>query len=68
MDIKRVLYKFELTGRLGWFPRGRTIIKCILVHLQPEGKSPLGRPGHRWEDNIRMDLGGKALTACTGLG
>jgi hypothetical protein len=20
-----------------------------------EGKSPLGRPRHRWEDNIRMD-------------
>jgi len=22
----------------------------------PEGKRPLGRPGRRWEDNIRMDL------------
>jgi hypothetical protein len=22
-----------------------------------EGKRPLGRAGHRWEDNIRMDLG-----------
>jgi hypothetical protein len=22
----------------------------------PEGKRPLGRPRHRWEDNIRMDL------------
>ena len=22
----------------------------------PTGKRPLGRPGHRWEDNIRMDL------------
>jgi hypothetical protein len=21
----------------------------------PEGKRPLGRPRHRWEDNIRMD-------------
>jgi hypothetical protein len=21
-----------------------------------EGKRPLGRPGRRWEDNIRMDL------------
>jgi hypothetical protein len=21
-----------------------------------EGKRPLGRPRHRWEDNIRMDL------------
>jgi hypothetical protein len=23
---------------------------------KPEGKRPLRRPGHRWEDNIRMDL------------
>ena len=22
----------------------------------PAGKSPLRRPGRRWEDNIRMDL------------
>jgi hypothetical protein len=24
---------------------------------RPEGKRPLGRPRHRWEYNIRMDLG-----------
>jgi len=23
---------------------------------KPEGKRPLGRPRHRWVDNIRMDL------------
>jgi hypothetical protein len=23
---------------------------------KPEGKRPLGRPKHRWEDGIRMDL------------
>jgi hypothetical protein len=23
---------------------------------RPEGKRPLGRSGHRWEDNIKMDL------------
>ena len=23
---------------------------------KPEGKSPLGRPRRRWEDNIKMDL------------
>ena len=27
----------------------------VLVR-KPEGKSPLGRPSHRWVDNIRMDL------------
>jgi hypothetical protein len=23
---------------------------------RPEGRSPLGRPRRRWEDNIKMDL------------
>jgi hypothetical protein len=23
---------------------------------RPEGKRPLGRPSHKWEDGIRMDL------------
>jgi hypothetical protein len=27
----------------------------ILIR-EPERKRPLGRPRHRWEDNIRMDL------------
>jgi hypothetical protein len=28
-----------------------------LLVRKPEGKRPLGRPRHRWVDNIRMDLG-----------
>jgi hypothetical protein len=28
---------------------------AILVG-RPEGKKPLGRPRHRWEDNIKMDI------------
>jgi hypothetical protein len=28
---------------------------------KPEGKRPLGRPRRRWEDGIRMDLGGCGL-------
>jgi hypothetical protein len=27
----------------------------VLV-AKPEGKRPLERPKHRWEDNIKMDL------------
>ena len=27
----------------------------VLVR-KPEGKRPVGRPRHRWVDNIRMDL------------
>jgi hypothetical protein len=29
----------------------------ILI-AKPDGKRPLARPRHRWEDNIRTDLGG----------
>jgi hypothetical protein len=27
-----------------------------------EGKRPCRRPRHRWEDNVRKDLGGKVWT------
>jgi hypothetical protein len=27
-----------------------------LLVTKPEGKRPLGRPRHRWIDNIKMDL------------
>jgi len=33
----------------------RRSIYRVLVG-KPEGKRPLGRPRHRWEDNIKMDL------------
>jgi hypothetical protein len=36
---------------------------------KPEGKSTLGRPRHRWDDNIKMDLqevGGGWLRIDTG--
>jgi hypothetical protein len=26
-----------------------------LLEGKPEGKKPLGRPRHRWKDNIKMD-------------
>jgi hypothetical protein len=28
-----------------------------VLAVKPSGKRPLGRPRHRWEDNIRLDLG-----------
>ena len=33
---------------------GRGVHKVLAG--KPEGKRPLGRPRHRWEDNIKMDL------------
>ena len=28
----------------------------VMLGKPDEGKRPLGRPRHRWEDNIKMDL------------
>jgi hypothetical protein len=33
----------------------RNFVYRLLVG-KPEGKKPLGRPRHRWMDNIKMDL------------
>jgi hypothetical protein len=29
---------------------------CKILVVKPEGKRPLGRQRHRWEDGVRMDL------------
>ena len=39
-----------LVARMG----GRGVHRVLVG--KPEGKRPLGRPRHRWEDNIKMDL------------
>ena len=33
---------------------GRVVYKVLVG--KPEGKRPVGRPRHRWEDNIKMDI------------
>jgi hypothetical protein len=35
---------------------GRSAFKMLTGMPTPAGKKPLGRPRHRREDNIRMDL------------
>jgi hypothetical protein len=30
----------------------------IILVGKPERKKPLGRPRHKWEDNVEMDLDG----------
>jgi hypothetical protein len=34
--------------------KGRDVYRVLVG--KPEGKTPLGGPRHRWEDNIKMDL------------
>jgi len=33
---------------------GRGVFRVLVG--KPEAKRPMGRPGRRWEDNIKMDL------------
>ena len=42
--------------------RGMKRNACRTVVIQPKGKLPLGRPRHRWEDNVKMEL--KEMTEC----
>ena len=49
-----------LFGRMRWAGHVARMGKSIGVYRvlvgKPEGKRPLGRPRHRWENNIKMDL------------
>ena len=56
MLINTILPELHLVGLLYniiiYYRRG---VYRVLVE-KPEGKRPLGRPRHRWGDNIKMDL------------
>jgi hypothetical protein len=41
-------------GARSTYREGRGIYRVLVGKL--EGKRPLGRPRHRWEDIIKMDL------------
>jgi hypothetical protein len=36
------------------YGEGRGVYRVLVG--KPEGKRPLGRPKHRWEENIKTDL------------
>jgi hypothetical protein len=41
-------------GHVAWIGEKRTRYRLLVG--KPEGKRPLGRPRHRWIDNIKIDL------------
>jgi hypothetical protein len=41
-------------GHVAYMGEGRGVYRVLVG--RPDGKRPLGRPRHRWEDNIKMDL------------
>jgi hypothetical protein len=51
-----LLLFFISVARMG---EGRGVYRVLVG--RPEGKRPLGRPGRRWEDNIKMDLRERGL-------
>jgi hypothetical protein len=46
---------YSSPGHVASMGQGRKVYKVLVVN--PEGKRPPGRPRHRREDGIRMDLG-----------
>ena len=43
-----------MAGQVGRIEEGRSAFKILTG--TPAGKRPLGRPRHRWEDNIRVNF------------
>ena len=53
-NIVRVIKSRRLrwAGHVARMEEGRSAFKILTG--KPAGKGPLGRPRHRWEDNIKM--------------
>jgi len=48
------LRRMRWAGQVARLGEGRGVYRVLVG--KPEGKRPLGRLRHRWEDNIKMDL------------
>ena len=46
--------RMRWAGHVARMGDGRGVHKVLVG--KPEGERPLGRPRHRWEDNIKLDL------------
>jgi hypothetical protein len=62
MKLRRMRWAGHV-ARMG----GKRNVYRLLVG-KPEGKRPLGRPRHRWIDNINMDLLGIGLSVVDWIG
>jgi hypothetical protein len=54
-DIVRMIKsrRMRWSGHVARMGEGRGVYRVL---VRPKSKRPLGRPGRRWEDNIKMDL------------
>ena len=46
--------RMRWAGHVARMGKDRAVHRVLVG--KPEGKRPLGKPGRRWEDNIKMDL------------
>jgi hypothetical protein len=46
--------RMKWAGHVARMGEGRGVYRVLVE--RPEEKRPLGRPRHRWEDNIKMEL------------
>jgi hypothetical protein len=46
--------RMRWAGHVARMGEGRGVHRVLVG--RPDGRRPLGRPRHRWEDNIKMDL------------
>ena len=53
-SFKCTVFMMGWAGQVARMGEGRGV--CRVLVGKPEGKRPIGRPRHRWEDNIKMDL------------
>jgi len=55
-NIVRVIISRRMgwVGHVAYMREGRGVYRVLVG--KSEGGRPLGRPRHRWEDNIKMDL------------
>jgi hypothetical protein len=55
-NIVRVIKSRRMSwaGHVACMEEGKGVYRVFVG--MPKGKRPLGRPRHRWEDNIKLDL------------
>jgi hypothetical protein len=57
--------RMRWAGHVARMGEGRGVYMVLVG--RPEGRRPLGRPRHRWENNIKMDLEEVGWGAWSGL-
>jgi hypothetical protein len=53
-NIIRIIKPIRWAGHVARMGGKKNVYRLLVG--KPEGKRPLGRPRHRWTDNIKMDL------------